>query len=182
MTSPNAYHCLKQVVRPIRGHFRHIPELTPTQTAPAVWSWRCPKHLPMIWPQGAYPLLCSHGLGQTCTPHLLIILTKPNCHHNDFWGSRCDSNQAHTISLKPCVISRRFRHTSFNTQHISSHRFLSSRLIVRHSQFPGDSGYISSKFNTFRPIPAKTNFPRLPVKKILQNVQIISITQIYGGV
>ena len=44
------------------------------------------------------PLLCSQGLGQICTPHLLIILTKPACHHNIFWGSRCDSNQVHTVS------------------------------------------------------------------------------------
>ena len=41
----------------------------------------------------------STVIGQICTPHLLIILTKPACHHNSFWGSRCDSNQAHTISL-----------------------------------------------------------------------------------
>ena len=32
--------------------------------------------------------------------HLLIILTKYACHHNSFWGSRCDSNHAPTISLK----------------------------------------------------------------------------------
>ena len=33
-------------------------------------------------------------------PRLLIILTKHACHHNRFWGSRCDSNHACTISLK----------------------------------------------------------------------------------
>ena len=33
-------------------------------------------------------------------PHPLIILTKHVCHHNSFWGSRCDSNHAPTISLK----------------------------------------------------------------------------------
>ena len=33
-------------------------------------------------------------------PHLLIILTKHASHHNCFWGSRCDSNYAPTISLK----------------------------------------------------------------------------------
>ena len=34
-------------------------------------------------------------------PHLLTILTKHACHHNSFWGSRCDINHALTISLKP---------------------------------------------------------------------------------
>ena len=88
-------------------------------------------------------LLPSQGLGQICTPHLPIILTKPASHHNSFRGSRCDSNQARTISLKPCFISWRFRLTSFDTQHISSHRFFSLLLMVRHNQFPGD-------FNAFR--------------------------------
>ena len=46
------------------------------------------------------PLLRSHSQGQICTLHLLIILTKHACHHNSFWGSRCDSNHAPTISLK----------------------------------------------------------------------------------
>ena len=55
------------------------------------------------------PLLRSHGLGQICTPHLLIILTRHACHHNSFWESRCDSNHAPTISLKPRTLSRRFR-------------------------------------------------------------------------
>ena len=46
------------------------------------------------------PLLRSHSQGQICTHHLLIILTKHVCHHNNFWGSRCDSNHMPTISLK----------------------------------------------------------------------------------
>ena len=33
-------------------------------------------------------------------PHPLIILTKHACHHSSFWGSRCNSNHAPTISLK----------------------------------------------------------------------------------
>ena len=33
--------------------------------------------------------------------YLLTILTEHACHHNSFWGSRCDSNHAPTISLKP---------------------------------------------------------------------------------
>ena len=70
----------------------------------------------------ATPLLHSHGLGQICTPNLLInLLIKPACHHNSFWGSRCDSKQAPTISLKPCIISQRFRLIPFDT-HTSSHR------------------------------------------------------------
>ena len=38
------------------------------------------------------------------------------------------------------------------------------------------------KFITFQLIPAKTNFSRLPILKISQKVQIISMTQIYGTV
>ena len=32
--------------------------------------------------------------------HLLTVLTEHACHHNSFWGSRCDNNHAPTISLK----------------------------------------------------------------------------------
>ena len=45
--------------------------------------------------------------------HLLTILTKHACQHNSFWGSRCDSSHAPTISLKPEYFSWRFRHLFF---------------------------------------------------------------------
>ena len=50
-----------------------------------------------------------HSTGQTCRHHPLTILTKPAWHHNSYLGSRCDSNHAPTISLKPCTFSRQFR-------------------------------------------------------------------------
>ena len=56
------------------------------------------------------PLFRYHSLGQICTAHLLIILTKPACFHNSFWGGRYDNNHATTISLEPRTLSRRFRH------------------------------------------------------------------------
>ena len=62
----------------------------------------------------------SHGLGQICTPHLLIILTKPACHHNSFWESRCDSNHAPTISLKPVLFHGDFGNSFWHTTHFSS--------------------------------------------------------------
>ena len=40
--------------------------------------------------------------GQICTPPSTNN-TEPGCHHNSFWGSRCDSNHAPTISLRPCI-------------------------------------------------------------------------------
>ena len=46
------------------------------------------------------PLPLSHSQGQICTPHPLTIPTEHACHHSSFWGSRCDSNHAPTISLK----------------------------------------------------------------------------------
>ena len=97
----------------------------------------------------------------------LIILTKPACHHNSFWGNRCDSNQAPTVSLKPCIISWRFRPLSFGTRHISSQGLNSSILMVRHRQFPWRFGFHFLKSNTFRLIPAKANFFKATNSKIL---------------
>ena len=128
------------------------PRQSDSRDAPSISQWHGHKELT--------PLLRSQGLRQICTPHLLLILTKPACHQNSFCGGRCDSNQAHTISLKPCIISRRFRLTSFDTHHISSHLFFSLLLMVHHSQFPGDFGYIS--YISTNPC---LNFSRLPIFK-----------------
>ena len=81
-------------------------------------------HLPVIWPQKAYPLTSLTWSGSNLhTPHLLIILTKPACHYNGFWGSRCDSNHVPTISLKPRTLSRRFRQffSAYDTFLIKAH-------------------------------------------------------------
>ena len=58
-------------------------------------------------------------------PHLLIILTKHSCHHNSFWGSRCDSNHAPTVSLKLVLFHGNFSisfrlMTQFLSRHTSS--------------------------------------------------------------
>ena len=37
--------------------------------------------------------------------HLLTVLTKHACLHNSFWGSRCVSSHASTISLKPVLFT-----------------------------------------------------------------------------
>ena len=37
--------------------------------------------------------------------HLLTVLTKHACQHNSFWGSRCVSSHAPTISLKPVLFT-----------------------------------------------------------------------------
>ena len=107
MTSPNASHCLKPAVRPIRGHVWHGPRtlnLQPTQTASAGWFQRCLKHLPVILATRSLLPYFAHIVPvKFAHPHLLIIVTEAACHHNSFWGSRCDSNHAPTISIKPCI-------------------------------------------------------------------------------
>ena len=58
----------------------------------------------MIQPEGAYPItsLTQSKPNLHIPPnHLLTLLTEHACHHNSFCGSRCDSNHAPTISLKP---------------------------------------------------------------------------------
>ena len=130
------------------------------------------------------PLLRSYSLGQICTPHLLIIPTKPVCHHNSFWGSRCDSNHATTISLKPRTLSRRFRQffPAYDTFLVKAHLITTSD----HPRY----------FESFQPYfllnhlisanPYQTNLSRLPnkpfqatnpkISKTNQNVQMFSTT------
>ena len=42
----------------------------------------------------------THRKGQICTHLPTNILTEHACQHNSFWGSRCDSSHAPTLSLK----------------------------------------------------------------------------------
>ena len=56
--------------------------------------------------------------------HLVTILTEHACHHNSFWGSRCDSNHVPTtcISLKPLHFHGDFSiHFRYMTQVFSGH-------------------------------------------------------------
>ena len=69
-----------------------LPQQSDSRDAPSTPQWYGHK--------GLTPLSRSHSQGQICTPHSLKILTKHACHHNSFWGSRCDSNHVPTISLK----------------------------------------------------------------------------------
>ena len=63
---------------------------------------RCLKHLPVILATGSLLLYSAHIVPfKFAHPHLLIILTDPASHHNNFWVSRRDSIHAPTISLKP---------------------------------------------------------------------------------
>ena len=98
--------------------------------------------------------------------HLIIILTEPACHHNSFWGSRCDSNHAPTISLKPCISFAAISAAPlFDTRHISP-QGVSHHFQWPSSPFSDSSGYIFSKFITFRLIPAKTNLLRLSTQTL----------------
>ena len=110
-------------------------------------------------------------------PHLLTILTKYTCLHDSFWGSRCDSSHAPTISLKPVHF-----HVDFGT----SFRLMTQVLSRRTSSLTSDHPHY---FKLIRPyfyqifticlIPNKTNLFRLATQNTLktnQNVQILSIT------
>ena len=99
-------------------------------------------------------------------PHPLIILTKHVCHHNSFWGSRCDSNHVPTISLKLVHFHGDFgipfrlmtqvlsKHTSSTTHDISSH-----------------FGLISDEIFSFRSIPTKTFLSKLATENTLRTNQ-----------
>ena len=68
-----------------------MPQASPSDTA----TGSLPLYFAhMVWVKFAHPI------------HLLTILTMYACHHNSFWGSRCDSNHAPTISLKPRTLSQ----------------------------------------------------------------------------
>ena len=61
-----------------------IPQASPSDTA----TGSLPLYFAhIVWVKFAHPT------------HLLTILIMYACHHNSFWGSRCDSNHAPTISL-----------------------------------------------------------------------------------
>ena len=87
-----------------------MPQASPSDTAT--------RSLPLyfahiVWVKFAHPT------------HILTILTKHACHHNIFWGNRCDSNHAPTISLKLIHFhhdfGNSFRHmTQVLSRHISS--------------------------------------------------------------
>ena len=131
----------------------------------------------MIWPQGAYPLLRSHGLGQICTSHLLIILTKPACHHNRFWGSRRDSNHVFTVSLKPRTLSRRFRQffSAYDTFIIKAH-FINTSDHPRYFESFRPYFLLNHRIsaNPYQNKPFQATNPK--ISKTNQNVQMFSTT------
>ena len=62
---------------------------------------KMPQALPVILATRSLLFYFAHIVSvKLAHPHLLIILIKHACHHNSFWGSRCDSNHAPTVSLK----------------------------------------------------------------------------------
>ena len=104
----------------------------------------------IVWVKFAHPI------------HLLTILTKHACHHNSFWGSRCDSNHPPTISLKTVHFHGDFgipfRHM---TQVLSRH---TSSLTGNYPRYFELFRHISYKIFTFRQILTKTNLSRLATK------------------
>ena len=170
VTSPNTSHWSNQVVQPIYTRTRLAQssdlELIPNTDCPGRLIPEMPQASPSdIGHKELTSLLRPHSPSQICTPHLLVILTEPACHHNSFWGSRCDSNHAPTISLKPGILSRRFRLFLWHTTHFTT-RHISSLPMAIKSMFRQFRFYCL-QFITFRLISAKTNLSRLPTQKIL---------------
>ena len=95
---PKACHCLKQAVRPIRGHV-----LAQSTDYEIKSHYRLPRHLTSEMPKaspsdmatGSSPHYFTHIVKvKFVLTHPLTILTKHACQHNSFWGSRCDSSHA----------------------------------------------------------------------------------------
>ena len=69
-----------------------------------------------------------HSQVKSVLTHLLTVLIQHACHRNHFWGSRCVSSHAPTISPKP-VFLRRFRHIFFGiNSSLPRAHFIYSRL------------------------------------------------------
>ena len=108
--------------------------------------------------------------------HLLIMITEPACHHNSFSGSRCDSNHAPTISLKPYCFRSHFGYSlAHDTFHHTVYLITSNGHQVHFSAISA----IFSPNSSFRLIPAETSLSRLSAQKYYKQpkVQIMSITQ-----
>ena len=105
----NACHCLKQAVQPIRGHV--LAQSTDYEIKATI---DCPGNLTSEMhiasssdtASGSSLHYFAHIVKvKFVLIHLLTVLTKHACQHNNFWGSRCVSSHAPTISLKPVLFT-----------------------------------------------------------------------------
>ena len=102
---PKACHCLKQAVRPIRGHVLAQStdyEIKAITDCPGNLTSEMHKASPSDTVSGSSLHYFAHIVKvKFVLTHLLTVLTKHACQHNSFWGSRCVvSSHAPTISLK----------------------------------------------------------------------------------
>ena len=104
---PKACHCSKQAVWPIRGHV--LAQFTDYEIKATI---DCPgnltseMHIESLSDTASGSSLHYFALivkVKSVLIHLLTALTKHACQHNSFWGSRCVSSHAPTISLKPVL-------------------------------------------------------------------------------
>ena len=103
-------------------------------------------------------------------PHPLIILTKHICHHNSFWGSRCDSNHAPTISLKLVHFHGDFGIPFLLMTHVLSKHTSSLYTSDYPRYFESFRPYFHEIF-LFRSIPTKTILSRLATQNTLKTNQ-----------
>ena len=125
---PKACHYLKQAFRPIRGHV--LAQSTDYEIKATI---DCPSNLTSeMYIESLSDTASGSSLlyfadivkVKFVLTHLLTVLTKHACQHNSFWGSRCVSSHAPTISLKPvlftaisALIFRHWHQSSQSTLH-----------------------------------------------------------------
>ena len=119
------------------------------------------------------PLLRPNSPGQICT-RPSTNNTEPACHHNSFWGSRCDSNHTPTTSQKNTLYLFAAISAIISTQDTFYHTTYFITFNGHQVHFPVFSVIISLKSITFRLIPAKTNLSRLPTQKLISNQNLRS--------
>ena len=109
---PKACHCLKQAVRPIRGHVLVQSmdyEIKSHYSCPGNLTSEMHKASPSDTDSGSSLHHFAHIVKvKFVLTHLLTVLTKHACQHNSFWGSRCVSSHAPTISLKTSTFHGNF--------------------------------------------------------------------------
>ena len=105
---PKDCHCLKQAVRPIRGHVLAQSmdyEIKATRDCPGNLTSEMHKASPSDTASGSSLHYFAHIVKvKFVLTHLLTAQTKHACQHNSFWGSRCVSSHVPIISLKTIIL------------------------------------------------------------------------------
>ena len=107
---PKACHCLKQAKSGLDTdmfwHSLRTQKLKATTDCLSSLTSEMPKASPSDTATRSSRHYFAHIVKvKFVLTHLLSVLTKHACQHKSFWGSRCDSSHAPTISLKPVLFT-----------------------------------------------------------------------------